>query len=433
MSLPTLRQLQYLKLLAEHGSFGRAAEAAHVTQPTLSAGVQELEKILGGPVVDRARSGVILTAVGEVALARATTILNEAEEMVQSARNAGQPLTGRFRLGVIPTVAPYLLPKALPLLRTRFPKLRLYLREDLTHRLIALLKAGQLDAALIALPYDMAGLAHAHVSNDELLAALPSTHQLAHETEAPPSALESDDLILLEDGHCLRDHALAACGLRPPRATGEEEAFAATSLPTLVQMVGSGLGVTFLPAMAVAAGLTDSADVAVMPLKADHPSREIVVAWRAEGSFWDFRSLLGCYRAAGDTVPTPVPVRRGAVTGGIDITVDLGVLRGETVPDLSVCTSLLPADLLPVYFFCKFLPLPPCCDPAHPKFCAWAGGGKYLSIYTYTTTTATPSAPAKNKKFPQPQPLLPGQKIKNFCTTATATLPLLPKIFCLQL
>ncbi len=284
MNLPTLRQMQYLKLLAEHGSFGRAAEAAHVTQPTLSAGVQELEKILGGPVVDRARSGVILTAIGEVALARATTILNEAEEMVQSARNAGHPLTGRFRLGVIPTVAPYLLPKALPLLRTRFPKLRLYLREDLTHRLIALLKAGQLDAALIALPYDMAGLAHAHVSDDELLAALPSTHPLAHAREAPPSAMESDDLILLEDGHCLRDHALAACGLRPPKATGEEEAFAATSLPTLVQMVGSGLGVTFLPAMAVAAGLADTADISVMPLQADHPSREIVVAWRAGSS-----------------------------------------------------------------------------------------------------------------------------------------------------
>ena len=255
-----------------------------MTQPTLSAGVQELEKILGGPVVDRARSGVILTSIGEVALGKATTILNEAEELVQSARNAGHPLTGRFRLGVIPTVAPFLLPKALPLLRVRFPKLRLFLREDLTHRLIALLKAGQLDAALIALPYDMSGLAHAHVSDDELLAALPGTHPLAHAAEAPPSALETDDLILLEDGHCLRDHALAACGLKPPRATGEEEAFAATSLPTLVQMVGSGLGVTFLPAMAVEAGLTGGADVAVMPLKADHPSREIVVAWRAGSS-----------------------------------------------------------------------------------------------------------------------------------------------------
>jgi LysR family hydrogen peroxide-inducible transcriptional activator len=284
MSLPTLRQLQYLKLLAEYGSFGRAAEAAHVTQPTLSSGVQELEKILGAPVVDRARSGVILTAVGEAALGRANTILNEAEELVQAARNAGQPLTGRFRLGVIPTIAPFLLPKALPALRLKFPKLRLFLREDLPHRLIAALKAGQLDAALIALPYDMAGLAYAHVSDDELLAALPANHPLAGEKEAPPSALESDDLILLEDGHCLRDHALAACGLRPPRGTGEEEAFAATSLPTLVQMVGSGLGVSFVPAMAVEAGLTDAANVAVRPLKAEHPNREIVVAWRAGSS-----------------------------------------------------------------------------------------------------------------------------------------------------
>lgn len=284
MLLPTIRQLQYLKLLAEHGSFGRAADAAHVTQPTLSSGVQELEKILGSPVVDRARSGVILTAVGEAALSRANTILNEAEELVQAARIAGQPLTGRFRLGVIPTIAPFLLPKALPALRLEFPRLRLFLREDLTHRLIAALKAGQLDAALIALPYDMGGLAFAHVSDDELLAALPANHPLAAEAEAPPSAMENDDLILLEDGHCLRDHALAACGLRPPKATGDEEAFAATSLPTLVQMVGSGLGVSFVPAMAVKAGLTDAANVAVRPLKAEHPNREIVVAWRAGSS-----------------------------------------------------------------------------------------------------------------------------------------------------
>src|ERR1700742_2714213 len=133
--LPTLRQLQYLKLLPEHGSFGRAAEAAHVTQPTLSAGIQELERTLGAAVVDRARSGVILTAVGEEALRRATIILNEAEELVEAAKTAGQPLTGRFRLGVIPTIAPFLLPRALPMLRERFPKLRLVLREDLTHRL----------------------------------------------------------------------------------------------------------------------------------------------------------------------------------------------------------------------------------------------------------------------------------------------------------
>ena len=279
--LPTLRQLQYLKLLVEHGGFGKAAEAAHVTQPTLSAGIQELEKILGGPVVDRARSGLILTAVGEAALAKARVILNEADELVQAARSAGQPLTGRFRLGVIPTIAPFLLPRALPLLRSRFPDLRLYLREDLTQRLITALKSGHLEAALIALPFDMTGLDSAHVAEDEILAALPAGHPLAHQDRTRPSELEDEDLILLEDGHCLRDHALAACGLRPPRQSDSEATFVATSLPTLVQMVGSGLGVTFLPSMAVSAGLTDGTSIEIRPLQAANPSREIVVAWRS--------------------------------------------------------------------------------------------------------------------------------------------------------
>jgi LysR family hydrogen peroxide-inducible transcriptional activator len=279
--LPTIRQLQYLKLLAENGAFGKAADAAHVTQPTLSAGIQELERTLGAPVVDRARTGVILTPVGEEALRRATVILNEAEELVEAAKNAGQPLTGRFRLGVIPTIAPFLLPGALPLLKKRFPKLRLFLREDLTHRLIGELKAGRLDVALIALPFDMAGLEWAHVSDDELLAAMPADHPLARLASTTPEALEGENLILLEDGHCLREHALSACRLNPPRAGAGEEPFAATSLPTLMQMVGSGLGVTFLPEMAVAAGLARAANVVVRPIAADHPAREIVVAWRA--------------------------------------------------------------------------------------------------------------------------------------------------------
>ncbi|MDP3176233.1 MAG: hydrogen peroxide-inducible genes activator [Phenylobacterium sp.] len=282
--LPTLRQLSYLKLLAENGSFGRAAEAAHVTQPTLSAGIQELERTLGAPVVDRARSGVILTPVGVEALRRATSILMEAEELVEAAKNAGQPLTGRFRLGVIPTIAPYLLPRALPALRERYPKLRLYLREDLTQRLLTALKAGRLDAALIALPFDMAGLASAHVADDELLAAAPPNHPWAQSETVAPSQIDAQDLILLEDGHCLRDHVLHACGISPPKAMQEEEHFAATSLPTIVQMVGSGLGVTFLPAMAVNAGLADTAPIVVRPLAADRPSREIVVVWRAGSS-----------------------------------------------------------------------------------------------------------------------------------------------------
>jgi LysR family hydrogen peroxide-inducible transcriptional activator len=282
--LPTLRQLQYLKLLAEHGSFSKAAEAGHVTQPTLSAGIQELERTLGSPVVDRARSGVILTAVGEEAVRRAEDVLARTEDLVQAARSAGQPLSGRFRLGVIPTIAPFLLPKALPVLRDRFPKLRLFLREDLTQKLAAGLKAGALDAALIALPYDTSGLSTARVGDDELLAAAPPNHPSFRLSTVRPEALEGDDLILLEDGHCLREHVLAACGLENPKAMGDGGAFAATSLHTLVQMVGSGLGVSLLPAMALAAGLAEQAEITVRPLADRAPRREIVVAWRSGSS-----------------------------------------------------------------------------------------------------------------------------------------------------
>src|SRR5665213_625199 len=250
--LPTLRQLQYLKLLAEQGSFSRAAEAAHVTQPTLSAGVQELEKILGAPVVDRARAGVILTPIGEEAVSRASDILARAEDLVQAAKSAGQPLSGRFRLGVIPTIAPILLPKALPALRTRFPKLKLFLREDQTHKLIAALKAAALDA----------------------------NHPLVGPDAIAPERLAEAGLILLEDGHCLREHVLANCGIEPPKPN-DEGTFTATSLPTLVQMIGSGLGVSFLPAMAVEAGLAEDAPISIRHVATAHPSRQIVVAWRA--------------------------------------------------------------------------------------------------------------------------------------------------------
>ena len=281
---PTLRQLQYLKLLAEHGSFSRAAEAAFVTQPTLSAGIQELERNLGAPVVDRARSGVILTAVGEETVRRAQDVLTRVEDLVQAARSAGQPLSGRFRLGVIPTIAPFLLPKALPALRDRFPKLRLFLREDLTSKLVAGLKGGALDAALIALPYDTAGLETVRVRDDELLAASSRDHRFAHGGAVELDDMQGEDVILLEDGHCLREHALAACSLEAPRNTPDGGGFAATSLHTLVQMVGSGLGVSLLPAMAVEAGLADQAHVAVRHLGTEAPHREIVVAWRKGSS-----------------------------------------------------------------------------------------------------------------------------------------------------
>ena len=279
--LPTLRQLQYLKLLAEHGSFSRAAEAAHVSQPALSSGVQELERILGAPVVERTRGAVLLTAVGAEAVRRAEDVLARTEDLVEAARNAGKPLSGRFRLGIIPTVAPYLLPQKLAELRELYPALRLFIREDLTPRLIAGLKSGQLDAAVIALPYDAPGIDHAHIADDEIVAAAPVNHPLAGSGPIPQGALKSEDLILLEDGHCLRDQALAAVKIEPPKG---EDVFAATTLPTLVQMVSSGLGVSFLPQMAVNAGLADNPGVVVRPLSDDGPHREIVVAWRSGSS-----------------------------------------------------------------------------------------------------------------------------------------------------
>jgi len=279
--LPTLRQLQYLRLLAEHASFSRAAEAAHVSQPALSAGVQELERILGAPVVERTRGNVQLTAVGAEAVRRAEDVLARTEDLVEAARNAGKPLSGRFRLGVIPTVAPFLLPARLPDIKEAYPKLRLFIREDLTPKLVTALKSGHLDAAVIALPYSASGIDHARIGDDEILAAAPVGHALAGPGPIPPGSLKAEDLILLEDGHCLRDQALAAFDIEAPKG---DDVFAATSLHTLVQMVSSGLGVSFLPEMAVRAGLADTPGVVVRPIAAKAPRREIVVAWRTGSS-----------------------------------------------------------------------------------------------------------------------------------------------------
>ena len=279
--LPTLRQLQYLKLLAEHASFSRAAEAAHVSQPALSAGVQELERILGAPVVERTRGNVQLTAVGAEACRRAEDVLARTEDLVEAAKNAGRPLSGRLRLGIIPTVAPFLLPATLPGLKRAYPALRLFIREDLTPRLIAGLKAGQLDCAVIALPYEAVGIEHARIGDDEILAVAPIGHALAAPGDIQPGSLKAGDLILLEDGHCLRDQALAGLDMEAPRG---EDVFAATSLHTLVQMVSSGLGVSFLPAMAVRAGLADDKGVVTRHFAAEAPRREIVVAWRSGSS-----------------------------------------------------------------------------------------------------------------------------------------------------
>jgi len=273
--LPTLRQLQFLMALAEHANFSRAAEACHVTQPTLSAAIKELETILGSILVERGSKEAVLTPSGEAALERARRVMAEAEDLVASVQAAGEPLSGPFRLGVIPTIAPFLLPIILPVLRENFPKLELFLREDLTDRLYEGLRDRRLDAALIALPYDAPMISSQAFGSDAFLFVCAPDHPLAKKDKLTPSDLADDELLLLEDGHCLRDHALSACSAGRARTD-----FAATSLYTLVQMVKSGLGATLLPKMAVEAGLIEHMDLVAKPFDPTVIGREIGIAWR---------------------------------------------------------------------------------------------------------------------------------------------------------
>jgi len=277
-SMPTLRQLQFLIALRAEGSFVAAAEAVGVTQPTLSAGIKDLETGLGATLVERGRTGAVLTPAGVEAAERAARAVGEVEEMVRAVQTAGEPFSGTFRLGAIPTIAPFLLPRALPLLKKKFPKLRLQMREDLTSRLVDGLRARTLDAAVIALPYEAHGIASASVADDEFYLLCPEAHPLAKRNDLAPENLKSEDVLLLEDGHCLREHALSACKLSPGRRSSEA---GATSLHTLVQMVAGGMGVTLLPKIATDAAA--GAHVAVRPFETPIVGRSIGVAWRENG------------------------------------------------------------------------------------------------------------------------------------------------------
>ena len=273
---PTPKQLQYLVALRAHGHFGKAAESCFVTQSTLSAGLRELETLLGTTLVERTRRVVRFTPLGLRIADKAVRVLRESEELADMARAEGQPLTGELRMGVIPTIAPFLLPSMLPVLRTRFPRLRLFLREDTSQAACDALHRGQLDCILLAMPYACGDVDSIDLFDDALLVAFPHG-------EAPVGAavdagsIDEARLLLLEDGHCLKDHALAACN-RPELRAGAT--MMGTSLHTLVQMVDNGLGLTFIPQMAVAAGLLEGTRVTALPLTADHGSRRIALAWR---------------------------------------------------------------------------------------------------------------------------------------------------------
>jgi LysR family hydrogen peroxide-inducible transcriptional activator len=280
-NLPTLKQLRHLLALAEYGHFGRAAEASHVTQSTLSASIKELEQVLGAQLVDRTKRRVTVTPLGQTVVAKARVLLQEAEDLVETARANQAPLSGPLQLGVIPTIGPFLLPRVLPLLRRRHPDLKLYLTEDLTERLLEQLNAGKLDLALIALPYDMPGLEQVSVGEDPFSVALPEKHELAKRERIDPESLEREPLLLLRDGHCLREHALAACRLssRGPGG-GHVDAFQATSLYTLVQMVENGLGLTLLPKLALDAGILKGTHLVTRPIAGKSQARELALVWR---------------------------------------------------------------------------------------------------------------------------------------------------------
>lgn len=292
MILPSPQQLRYLLALAESRHFGRAALACAVTQSTLSAGLLALERQLDAAILDRAAGRhVVFTPLGLELVDRARTALAALEAVTEAAATAREPLSGPLRMGVIPTIGPFLLPRLMPALRAAFPRLRLFLREDTTANLVSRLETNRLDLLLLALPCDCGSADALPVAQDEFLVALPPGHRLAGEAQVPPAALASERLLLLEDGHCLRDQALAVCGLLAGNRE-DQDGFAATSLHTLVQMVAGGLGVTLLPRLAVDAGITTGTALTLRPLAAAGAWRTLGLAWRPNAPrAADYRAL----------------------------------------------------------------------------------------------------------------------------------------------
>ncbi len=275
--LPTIKQLQYLVALHEQGHFGRAAEASFVSQSTLSAGIRELESLLGVTLVERSRRVVRFTPLGNQVVAKAHRLLREAEELTDLVQASGIPLSGELRMSVIPTIAPFLLPRILPRLRKERPALKLFLREEPSAAAIESLNSGRADCVLLALPFATGEVDKAHICDDRLFVAFPKDDPVELPDTVNASMIDEGKLLLLEDGHCLKEHALAACNR--PELRGNSTMIG-TSLHTLVQMVDNGLGVTMLPEMAIDAGILHETEVVARPLAADNASREIAIVWR---------------------------------------------------------------------------------------------------------------------------------------------------------
>ncbi len=274
---PTLKQLRYLCAVAEYAHFGHAAKACHVSQSTLSAGILELEDTLGVSLVERNNRQVLLTTLGEDVVRRSQDLLRDVEDLVTLCDAAAEPFSGKMRLGVIPTVAPFILPRLLNRLREQYPNFQLFIREDLSQHLLTALHHGELDVLLLALPFPAEGVETMTLFSDEFLLASPPSHELASQPVVRTAQLKGEGLLLLEDGHCLREHALEACKLRDSDVSVP---YQATSLNTIVQMVANGIGITLLPRMALDAHILSGTNVCISEFSERNVARSIGLMWR---------------------------------------------------------------------------------------------------------------------------------------------------------
>ena len=293
-----LRALQYFVKLAEMKHFSKAAEACFVSQPTLSTQIKKLEEELGVQLVERSPKNIMLTPVGEEVADRAKFVLSDIDQIRAVARQAGNPAEGRLRLGLFPTLAPYLLPHVVPTIRKKYPGLRLQLAEEKTENIISMLLQGELDAALLALPIGEDGLEVENLFEEPFVLALPSSHALCDKPGVSMEDLSGSELLLLDEGHCLRDHALEVCALA---GAHERVDFHATSMETLRQMVAADVGITLMPILSVKPPIAQTENLSIKPFADPPPSRKIALVWRKSSALAGFlREFSDCFRQLPD-------------------------------------------------------------------------------------------------------------------------------------
>ncbi|MEE8494904.1 MAG: LysR substrate-binding domain-containing protein [Xanthomonadales bacterium] len=289
-----LRALQYFVKLSDLRHFSKAAEACFVSQPTLSIQIKKLEDELGVQLVERSPRKIMLTPVGEEIAERARLVLSDVDQIRAVARRAGDPADGNLRLGLFPTLAPYLLPHVIPNIRKQYPNLKLQLAEEKTEDILKMLQQGELDAALLALPINDAGLDMEILFEEPFVLALPSEHPLGKKFRITLEDLKGEELLLLDEGHCLREHALEVCALA---GAHERVDFHATSMETLRQMVAANVGITLMPLLSVKPPIAQTSNLITKRFASPAPSRTITMVWRNSSALSDFlRELAACFR-----------------------------------------------------------------------------------------------------------------------------------------